>query len=41
MFWPFKLSFTVHILVFFGQFFQILGDILFNYLVTLLTANQN
>ncbi len=35
MFWAFKLSFYVDILVFLGHFFQQLGEILFSFLVTL------
>ncbi len=38
--WAFKLSFGSDILVFFGHFFQKLGVLLFNFLVTLLISER-
>jgi hypothetical protein len=36
--WALKFNYDVDILVFFGHSFQNLGEILFNFLVTLLTS---
>ncbi len=41
MFWAFKLSFDVDILVFLVHFLQKLGEILFSFLVTLLLLFTN
>jgi len=41
MFWAFKLSFDVDILVFLVHFLQKLGEILFSFLVTLLLVFTN
>jgi hypothetical protein len=38
LFWAFKLSFVVEILVLLGYIFQKLGEILFKFLVTLPTT---
>ena len=40
MFWAFKLRIDVEILVFLGHFFQKLGEILMNYLVTLIVEHD-